>query len=163
MFQCSILKLYKVFDARVCIDNFPTTSFQHTSVQFDQHLTVVNKSNLFLNSFCRISICTHSPAGSLSALLCTLTISPLTRKTRSACSFRGDQCGNIHADVLDSPANGFCPSSFLRMSSSRLSVCITFHFQISQGRRSHHHSNGGDDRGGRREMGFSANARLRSS
>lgn len=120
-------------------------------------------SHLFINYFCRILICTLSPAGSPSALLCTLTISPLTRKTRSACSFRGDQHDNIHVNFLDSAADDFCPSSSLRISSSCLFVCITFHFQISQGRRSHHHSNRGDDRGRRREMGFSANTRLCSS
>lgn len=51
------------------------------------------------------------------------------------------------------------PSEFLH----HASVCITFHFQISQGRRSHHHSNRGDDWGRRRETGFSANTRLCSS
>lgn len=53
----------------------------------------------------------HSLAGSPSALLCTLTISPLTRKTRSACSFRGESFENLHENFPYLAVNDFCPIS----------------------------------------------------
>lgn len=104
----------------------------------------------------RTLISTHSPAGSLNASRCTLTISHSARTTPSACCSRG-QGRRLH---LGSPRGVPLSLLFGHLTSSVPPLCVSLPFQVPQGRCTHHHGNWGDDRGGGGEMGFSANSCL---